>query len=197
MSSREKILEEIKNNKPFALPMPVVNFADSNDSDLKEKFSNTLTGIGGICISVENNQALKTLIELKIAEGLLLVQTIKDLPGYNAEEYLAADAASLQHVSTVYIQGMFGVAENGSVWVSEKAMANRMLPFICEHLVLVINQQDIVATMHHAYEIITFKENGYGTFIAGPSKTADIEQSLVIGAHGPLSLQVVIIDKQD
>ncbi len=47
--------------------------------------------------------------------------------------------------------------------------------------------------MHEAMlEIENFNE-GYGVFISGPSKTADIEQSLVIGAQGPLSLTVFLI----
>ena len=84
------------------------------------------------------------------------------------------------------------MAENGSIWVAESSMINRLLPFICQHLVLVLERKDIVATMHHAYQQLnTFKE-GFGVFIAGPSKTADIEQSLVIGAHGARSLVVYV-----
>jgi len=87
------------------------------------------------------------------------------------------------------------VAENASVWVDEGDMVNRLLPFICQHLVLVINAENFVANMHQAYQRIDTLKSGYGTFIAGPSKTADIEQSLVIGAHGPRSLKLFVIQQ--
>ena len=48
--------------------------------------------------------------------------------------------------------------------------------------------------MHEAYENIDFTNAGYGAFVSGPSKTADIEQALVIGAHGPKSGYVIFID---
>ena len=93
-----------------------------------------------------------------------------------------------------YIKGSAGVAENGSVWIYESQMINRLLPFICQHLILIIEKRNIVATMHHAYQQINTAMEGFGVFIAGPSKTADIEQSLVIGAHDPRSLTVYLID---
>lgn len=53
--------------------------------------------------------------------------------------------------------------------------------------------------MHAAYDRIAALEAaaayGFSTFIAGPSKTADIEQSLVLGAHGPISLTVFLLDE--
>jgi len=66
--------------------------------------------------------------------------------------------------------------------------------FICQHLVLIINKKDIVGTLHQAYEKIEVNKEGFGLFIAGPSKTADIEQSLVIGAHGSRSTTVYVIE---
>jgi L-lactate dehydrogenase complex protein LldG len=77
--------------------------------------------------------------------------------------------------------------------LEDQEMGLRALPFITEHLVIVLDAANLVANMHQAYERIGLQESGFGLFIAGPSKTADIEQSLVIGAHGAKSLRVVVI----
>ena len=86
-----------------------------------------------------------------------------------------------------------GVAENGSLWITEDLVKERVLPFICQHLVAIVSKRNIVASMHDAYDIIADRDYGFGTFIAGPSKTADIEQSLVLGAHGPRTMTVIMI----
>lgn len=100
------------------------------------------------------------------------------------------DGLSLAEVDVLEIDGEFGVAENGAIWLSEEALPHRVAPFICQHLV--INVKKIVPHMHAAYEELGQMRSGFGLFLAGPSKTADIEQSLVIGAHGARSLTVVI-----
>jgi len=100
------------------------------------------------------------------------------------------DGLSLAEVEVLEIDGEFGVAENGAIWLTEDAMPHRVAPFICQHLV--INVKKIVPNMHAAYEELGKVNSGFGLFLAGPSKTADIEQSLVIGAHGARSLTVVI-----
>jgi L-lactate dehydrogenase complex protein LldG len=85
------------------------------------------------------------------------------------------------------------VAENGAVWLTDNGMGQRIIPYICQHLAVVIHAGDIVPTLHEAYEKIGPGEYGFGGFIGGPSKTADIEQALVLGAHGPLTMTVFII----
>jgi L-lactate dehydrogenase complex protein LldG len=96
------------------------------------------------------------------------------------------------HLELVVLNGHFGVAENAAIWFYEEELTLRVLPFITQNLAVVLPEEQIVANMHEAYEVIT-PQMGYGVFIAGPSKTADIEQSLVIGAHGSRSMTVFII----
>ena len=100
------------------------------------------------------------------------------------------DGLSLAEVEVLEIDGEFGVAENGAIWLNEEALPHRVAPFICQHLV--IHVSEVVPNMHAAYARLGGLTSGFGLFLAGPSKTADIEQSLVIGAHGARSLTVVL-----
>lgn len=99
----------------------------------------------------------------------------------------------LDNLQQAFIHGSVAVAENGAVWVTESKMLNRILPFISDQLYLVVYEKQLVSTMHDAYEKIKTNDDGFGVFIASPSKTADIEQSLVIGAHGARELVVLVI----
>ena len=129
---------------------------------------------------------------------LKLLQSVKEQTLY-PNEILIIDGSTneetkdiLEQVDLAVIQGEIGVAENGTIWVPESNMLNRVLPFITQHLVLVLDKNNIVANMHQAYDKLE-GVGSYGVFIAGPSKTADIEQALVLGAHGPLSMTVYLI----
>jgi L-lactate dehydrogenase complex protein LldG len=113
-----------------------------------------------------------------------------------------ASPHALADVDVAIMPGEFAVAENGAVWVTDASVPLRAIYFLCQHLVLVVSESDIVDNMHAAYELLhTAGRNGnsifeaplFGAFIAGPSKTADIEQSLVIGAHGARSLTVYLL----
>ena len=89
-------------------------------------------------------------------------------------------------------EGLFGVLENGAIWVSPENKSQRLTLFSCEVLVIVLKESELVNDMHQAYKQLVGRDWNYGVFISGPSKTADIEQSLVIGAHGPCNLQVLL-----
>ncbi|MEJ0056136.1 MAG: LUD domain-containing protein [Bacteroidota bacterium] len=123
-----------------------------------------------------------------------IANKVPSLDWKDADDVRSETAISLEKVEVAIIQGELGVAENGAIWVPETAMGHRALPYICQHLVIVLPISKIVPTMHQAYAEINIAANGFGAFIAGPSKTADIEQSLVIGAHGARSLNVFLLD---
>ena len=192
MTSREKILAAVTSSKPALVPLP---FVDSTTiiyyDDLLLQFKTVLESIGGTVIVIESLSVIREQIIKQTGEGCMVINTIKELNGIDSNlQYLSADV--LAGVDFTYIKGSVAVAENGAVWLYESQMINRLLPFICQHLILVIDKENIVATMHQAYQQIDTNKEGFGVFIAGPSKTADIEQSLVIGAHGARSLIVYL-----
>jgi L-lactate dehydrogenase complex protein LldG len=193
MSSREKILQAVKQNKPAVLPLPTVGPFVTQAEGLLDTYKEVLTAIGGGCYIVDNLDTVKDFAAEQKHNGLLVINGVVEIDGYNINEYKNYSAQQLENLNSVIIRGTIAVAENGSVWVTESNMVNRVLPFICEHLIIIVDKANIVANMHEAYKRITIDEEGYGVFIAGPSKTADIEQSLVVGAHGPLSLQVYVV----
>ena len=194
MTSRETILTAIKQNKPalLALPEILVN-SYVNQLSLLEEFMGVLTRIGGTPILINSLEEVAEDITLGFQTGDRIVNTLSGISDQNRTMLTASDALMLEPVYKVYIEGTIGVAENGSIWLYESSMVNRLLPFICQHLVIVLKADKIVATMHDAYDQVDTAKEGYGLFIAGPSKTADIEQSLVIGAHGARSLKVFLI----
>jgi L-lactate dehydrogenase complex protein LldG len=108
-------------------------------------------------------------------------------------EYAVASLEKLNTIEQVIIRGNFGVAENGAIWLEDKDLPNRLIPFITQHLILQLDAGKIVPTMQEAYKQIRLSQTGFGVFISGPSKTADIEQSLVYGAHGAEKLSVILI----
>jgi L-lactate dehydrogenase complex protein LldG len=117
------------------------------------------------------------------------------LPGvarHNVDLVSMDDPRSLAHVGVAVLGASLGVAENGAVWLALEDTLHRALLFLSEHVVLVLERTRIVDDMHRAYERIDVAGACYGCFVSGPSKTADIEQALVIGAHGPRSLTVVL-----
>jgi L-lactate dehydrogenase complex protein LldG len=196
MGSREQILNAIKQHKPEELLLEASAFEHTGTINLLASFQAVLESIGGRCTVIDQREDLNgSLLEI-IQTNNRYVNGIEGTEGYNLPAAQRAEARELETVHTVVIKGGLGVAENGAVWVTEPNMGHRILPFICQQLVLVVEETAIVATMHDAYEQLAIAREGYGVFIAGPSKTADIEQSLVIGAHGPITMQAFIIKKK-
>lgn len=192
MTAREEILSAIRKNKPSLFPLPMVPSFDLQEYDLETLFSKTLIRIGG------SFKVLSAVSELK---GLIdEIYPLKEKVISNIDEYegthplsLIKQPGELENTDLVVLQGGIAVAENASIWISDEAIAFRALPFICQHLVLVFSSSNLVYNMHQAYERIDISKRNYGVFIAGPSKTADIEQSLIIGAHGPKSMTAIMI----
>ena len=192
MNSREKILAAVRKNQPALEPLPALEDINAILFDnLQEKFRSVLEGIGGELKTINDLQEVTAYVRDHFKGGNKYITSIAALSGIEKINH-AEDAHSLEDVEVAIIAGAFAVAENSAIWIAAASLKTRALPFICQHLVVVLQQNDIVHNMHEAYERIAGEDYGYGVFIAGPSKTADIEQSLVLGAHGPKSMTVFL-----
>ncbi|MFH6991711.1 lactate utilization protein C [Flavobacterium sp. FlaQc-48] len=194
MSAREKILNAIAMNQPERVELPVVTISEVIQyENAFIQFKTVLESIGGKVELISDIAVLKDRLTADKANGNFIVNTINAL-GEVDNQVAFLSAFELEKVEKAYVEGTIGVAENGAVWVFESQMINRLVPFICQHLILVIKKKNIVNTLHQAYEKLDVAKEGFGAFIAGPSKTADIEQSLVIGAHGARSATIYVIE---
>jgi L-lactate dehydrogenase complex protein LldG len=142
---------------------------------------------------VDDIAAVKTLINELFDVTKRMVTTLPELSDSAGLLSVAVDPHTYEDVELAIIRAHFSVAENGAVWLTEDVMGQRILPYICQHLAVVVSAGSIVPTLHEAYEKIGEGDYGFGGFIGGPSKTADIEQALVLGAHGPLTMTVFIL----
>jgi len=194
MSARENILNAITMNQPEFIEIPVIDSSVVIQyDDVYAQFKTVLESIGGKAELISDISVVKEQLTAEKENGSFVVNTISAL-GEVDEQVPFLSASELEKVEKAYVQGTIGVAENGAIWVYESQMINRLVPFICQHLVLVIEKKNIVNTLHQAYEKLDVSKEGFGVFIAGPSKTADIEQSLVIGAHGARSAMIYVIE---
>lgn len=193
MSSRENILSAIKKNQPPSTEPPSLSLPEPDQPNLVQQFIRTLGGIGGTAIEVADWTEINGYLNDQFPEGKRRVNRVKELGNVDTVIDFDQNPRGFENVTLSVLNGHFAVAENGAVWVTDDQMGDRALPFICEHLAVVISIHEIVPTMHQAYDRMGNASYNFGTFIAGPSKTADIEQSLVLGAHGPKSLTVFLI----
>jgi L-lactate dehydrogenase complex protein LldG len=186
MSSREKILAAIRGISSENKSLPEIpDFRLSGD--LEEVFKQSILGNKGEVLSKEEfKKWLPSMDFSKIISLSAHFRTIGNLT-------LPEDPHELEDLGLAILDGQFGVAENGAIWLEDTNLGLRALPFITEHLVIVLDRNKLVETMHQGYNLVGNAHSGFGLFIAGPSKTADIEQSLVIGAHGAKSLRVILV----
>lgn len=196
--SKQHILERLRQQRLEDVSLP--DLADDwiRYDDPGRQFAEVLQSVGGRCVEAESaaeaDHWLQQLPEYRQAQRVCsLVPAI----GRNDVDLNAiARPHDLADVDFVIAPGDLAVAENGAVWFHDGDAPRRAVVFLTRHLAFVVPRQRLVHNMHEAYAQLTWPATGFGAFVSGPSKTADIEQSLVIGAHGAKSLTVILVAAQ-
>lgn len=199
MSSREQILNTIRANRPAPVELPDIHAqAFVHYDDPHQQFSTLVETLGGCAVYVNEGQSVMDAVKAHwpdAGQGRV-VNLLEDSNGEQSQTPSQAQSQlphDHQNVDIAIVAGQLAVAENASVWVSNANLDCRSLYFLCQRLVMVVPRERMVHTMRDAYAQIKIEERGFGSFIAGSSRTADIEQSLVMGAHGAMAALVVFV----
>lgn len=205
MSSREDILQSIRRNTQVRFERPDLSELEQKAityTDPIKRFCEVMKQVGGQAVVLSPEDDLDTVIRKSYPQARRIagvVNDVKDASGkvhhiscitFHPDE--VENSGDLDGTDLAIVDGRVGVCENGAVWLQQD-VEQRAVYFISEALVIILHREDLVDNMHQAYKRIDTGNYGYGVFVSGPSKTADIEQALVFGAHGPRSVTVILI----
>jgi L-lactate dehydrogenase complex protein LldG len=195
MSSKEDILKKYRANVREKFDMPdLSDIKATTYPDPLLQFMNMTKSVGGNAIEVEKGRDINELIRELYPDAKEIASNLPEITIATRNPDDVGRARDLNGTDVGVVRGCFGVAENACVWIPQQ-MKEKAVCFISENLVILLDKKQIVNNMHEAYRRIEFNDYGYGTFISGPSKTADIAQVLVMGAQAARSATVLLIDE--
>ncbi len=198
MNSRQRILDAVHDARSCEVPLPDLSGDWTTYPDPKVQFSQVLEVGGGRTMPIAGAESVAAgLRQLEVyREATRIWSLVPGVDSIGGDWGQVSDPHEFESLECCVVPGEFAVAENGAVWLTHAAIPQRAALFVTQHLMLVVPSDHIVQNMHEAYARISFENAEFGIFISGPSKTADIEQSLVIGAHGARSLTVLLVDSK-
>ena len=190
--NKEDLLAKIRANIHTTYDMP--SFDDMKGvqyADPLKQFVEMSKTVGGKVVELEKGQDINEVIKTCYPDAKVIASNLPEVTIANRNPDTVAEANDLNGTDVGVVRGVFGVAENGCIWIPQ-TMKQKAVCFISEYLVILRDRKQIVNNMHEAYQRVEFNSYGYGCFISGPSKTADIAQALVMGAQAARGVTVVL-----
>ena len=195
MSKKEDILSKYRANIKQRFDMPdLTDIKGITYPDPLIQFISMTENVGGKVVEVEPGKDINDIIKELYPDAKEIASNLPEITIATRNPDTIGSPQALNGTDVGVITGDFGVAENACVWVPQ-TMVEKAVCFISENLVILLKKSEIVNNMHEAYKRIRFDEkfDGYGTFISGPSKTADIAQVLVMGAQAARSATILLM----
>lgn len=193
MNYKEQLLAKLRAATTTAYDMPAAPVQGITYADPLAQFVEMSHTVGSQVIMVAPGDTLDALVRRAYPEARVIASNLSQLTIATLNPDTVAEAQDLNGTDVGVVAGQVGVAENGCVWVPQD-MKEKAVCFISEYLVIVLPKSGIVSNMHQAYDRIEMSSYGFGSFISGPSKTADIEQALVMGAQAARGVTVIVTD---
>ena len=194
-TSRETILDAIRNNLPKQrIEHPGVADFPWRGGSLKSAFQQHLEEAGGAAHDIASATEASAKLAALHPKTKVVCSAVPEIAGSRRIENLL-DPHELADVDVGIVRAGFGVAENGAVWLTEQDLVVNALAFLSQHLIVLLDPEQIIPYMHEAYRRVRLDETSYGCFMMGPSATADVEATLVHGAQGARSLSIFFLPR--
>lgn len=196
MSTKEHILSRYRKNINVGEQYDMPNLDALQGvtyTDPVAQFISMSNTVGAKVAELKKDADINGLIKRLYPEAKVFASNMAEITIATLNPDTVGTAQELNGTDVGIVRGELGVAENGCVWIPQ-TMKERAVCFISEYLVIVLSRRAIVSNMHQAYARINMTDYGYGTFISGPSKTADIAQALVMGAQAARGVTVILTD---
>ncbi|WP_297576276.1 LUD domain-containing protein [uncultured Deefgea sp.] len=190
MSSRDIILAQVRVNQPPASDLPKVPLFDANLPSPWPQFQASLQRMGGEILDCPEGVHLNALLAQHFPQAKIIASVVPEVEG-NFNVVQGEDPHHLAEVDVAVVRARFAVAETGSVCFTEQELVINALAYLAQHLVVLLDVNEIVGNLHQAYQRPEFQMARYAVLHSGPSATADIEGTLVHGAQGVRTLSVI------
>lgn len=208
-TTRERILKRIRNaglvqaeNAYMHVNQDEEIYSADAEEDLLVRFAQELNNIGGSFVFCESEESLihnmKILMDSRKTSTLFSLDSKLTKLMKQGGIDMSNDMDKISTAPLILTSCEALVARLGTVVISSKQESGRMPNFLPEVHVVVAEQTQVVYTVKDAVAKIKEKYQEFPSmvsFITGPSRTADIEKTLVMGAHGPRELIVFVVDK--
>lgn len=191
MSTKDEILSRIRENTGRRYEMPDLTLDAITYEDRVSTFADNLKAAGGEAVVLQPGEDVNAVIRRAFPKARRVASNLAGITCATFNPDDLDDPRELNGTDLSVVRASFGVAENGAVWLPLNVRFKAVY-FISEALVILLDRRELVNNMNEAYRRTAATEYSYGTFMAGPSKTADIEQALVFGAHGPMRVMVIL-----
>jgi L-lactate dehydrogenase complex protein LldG len=192
-TSRETIFTAIRASLPdMKVEHPGIPVFQRPTAHLQQLFEQHLNEAGGAAHDVASAAGVETLLKTLHPTAKVICSAIPELAG-TRRIATVNDPHELADVDIGIVRARFGVAESGAVWLTQEDLVVDALGFLSQHLIVLLDPEHIVADMHEAYRRVRLNETAFGCFMMGPSATADVEATLVHGAQGARSLNVIFL----
>jgi L-lactate dehydrogenase complex protein LldG len=217
MNPREAILANVRRNLPrpaVALPeipdfdrkglktglgykehfhnLPEVHSFPNEGEPILPYFRKQLEAMGGRSFETPSADAAKAKVAELFPTANVVCSAVPEVPGTRRVSDVR-DPHDLNDVEVGVVRSPLAVAEAGAIWLTQDSLVVNALGVLSQHLVVLLDPEAIVDTMHDAYGQIDLTASPYGSFFAGPSATGDIEGVIIHGAQGARSLTVLLL----